>query len=224
MRQSLGKAGVILMLVTASFGLAGCLMNDSSGDADPDVQAPTPPDGNNPPTISGNPPPAVSVGDSYSFMPSASDPDGDTLTFSIQNRPAWANFDSATGRLTGVAPLGSEGIYDDISITVSDGSMTASTRSFSVNVTQASLGSATLSWTPPVANTDGSTLVDLRAYKIYYGTSQGTYPNEIYLDNPGLTMYVVDNLAPDTYYFVSTSVNSFGIESDFSNVATRIVN
>ncbi len=42
---------------------------------------------NSAPQISGTPSPIVNVGQSYSFTPTASDPNGDTLTFSIQNRP-----------------------------------------------------------------------------------------------------------------------------------------
>src|SRR5690606_18051920 len=56
---------------------------------------------NSPPTISGTPATSVEEGSAYSFTPTASDPDGDALTFTIQNRPAWAAFDPATGRLSG---------------------------------------------------------------------------------------------------------------------------
>jgi hypothetical protein len=49
-------------------------------------QAPT----NSEPTISGAPPNAVKTGDDYSFTPTASDADGDALTFSIDNKPNWA--------------------------------------------------------------------------------------------------------------------------------------
>jgi Fibronectin type III domain len=91
-------------------------------------------------------------------------------------------------------------------------------------VNQVSLGSATLNWIPPTQNTDGSALTDLAGYRIYYSTSPGNYPNQITINNPGITTYVVDNLTPNTWYFVSTSFNSSGMESDFSNVATRTIN
>ena len=53
------------------------------------------------PTISGAPPTQVLNGSKYSFAPSASDPGGDALAFSIVNKPAWANFEATTGRLHG---------------------------------------------------------------------------------------------------------------------------
>jgi len=43
-------------------------------------------------------------------------------------------------------------------------------------------------------------------------------------NNPGITTYVVENLSPNTYIFASTSINASGVESDFSNVATKTIN
>lgn len=179
---------------------------------------------NNAPTISGAPPASVKVGESYSFTPTASDPDGDTLTFSVQNRPAWSNFDTPTGTLSGMTVQGDEGSYSNIVITVSDGSAAASLRAFSVAVVQIGLGSVILGWTPPTQNSDGSPLTDLAGYNIYHGTSQGIYPDRIHIANPGITSYVVDNLTSNTYYFVATTENSLGIESGYSNAVVKVVN
>ena len=52
---------------------------------------------------------------------SASDADGDTLEFSIARKPAWANFDSATGRLSGTPDAEDVGNFTNIAITVTDG-------------------------------------------------------------------------------------------------------
>jgi hypothetical protein len=220
MGHYLNRTFILLMLYTTTVALTGCLEGSTAAAPDP---GPNPT--NNAPTISGNPPAAVIVGNNYSFTPTASDPDvGDTLSFSIQNKPVWADFDTATGTLSGVAVQGSEGIYANIQITVSDGDLSASMPQFAVEVTQVALGSAALSWTAPTQNTDGSPLTDLAAYKIYYGNSPGSYPNQIQIDNPGITTYVVENLVPDTYFFVATSINSMGIESDFSNSVSKTVN
>ena len=85
---------------------------------------------------------------------------------------------------------------------------------------QVGSGSATLSWTPPMLNSDGSPLTDLASYKIYYGNESGNYHTSIQIDNPGMAIYVVEYLTPNTYYFVMTSINNNGIESDFSNEAS----
>ena len=93
----------------------------------------------------------------------------------------------------------------------------------SVTVNQVGLGSATLSWTPPTQNSDGSPLTDLAGYKIYYGNESGNYHTSIQIDNPGIAIYVVEYLTPNTYYFVLTAINSSGVESNFSNEASKQV-
>ena len=173
--------------------------------------------------ITGSPDPAILVGDSYSFTPTATDPDGDTLSFSIRNRPRWATFDSSTGRLRGQVLLGDQGIYSQIEISVTDGTSTTWLPAFSITVTDSALGSMTLSWTPPTENTDGTALTNLAGYNIYYGTRQGDYPNRISVNNPSISTYLVENLLPDTYYVVATSFNSTGFESSYSGVAVKTV-
>jgi hypothetical protein len=216
------KFVAILFASALLVSLAGCLGGSSEKSDQPSVN--NPPPTNRAPSISGNPASAVIAGNSYSFTPGASDPDGDALTFSITNRPTWASFDNSTGTLTGIPTLGNVGLYSGINISVSDGSLSSSLPGFSVDVTQTALGSVTLSWTAPTQNTDGTPLSNLTAYKIYYGTSAGSYPNQVRIDNPGITSYVVDNLVPDTYFFVSTAINATGVESGFSNMASKVVN
>ncbi len=76
---------------------------------------------NRAPTITGTPASSVVAGQPYSFTPSASDADGDALSFSIQNRPAWATFASSTGQLSGTPTRTQVGSYGNILISVSDG-------------------------------------------------------------------------------------------------------
>jgi len=92
-----------------------------------------------------------------------------------------------------------------------------------VTVQAVAVGSATLSWTPPTQNTDGSPLSNLAGYRIYWGPALGTYPNSVTLNNPGLTTYVVGNLVPGTYFFVATALNDVGVESTFSAVASKTI-
>jgi hypothetical protein len=178
---------------------------------------------NRAPTISGSPPNAVMQGTAYSFTPTASDPDGDSLTFSITNKPSWATFNTSTGALQGTPAAADVGTTTGVVIGVSDGSLSASLPAFNVTVQAVATGSATLSWTAPTQNTDGSPLTDLAGYKIYWGTTQGTYPNSVTLANPGLTTYMVENLVPGTYYFVASAYNTAGMESTLSGVASKTI-
>lgn len=184
---------------------------------------PSPAPANQTPTISGTPPPTVMHGNAYSFTPSASDADGDTLTFSVANLPDWASFDPSTGRLSGTPSAADVGTYANIAISVDDGSANATLAAFSIEVVGVAMGSATLTWDPPTQNTDGSLLTNLVGYKIHWGTTQGNYTNSVLVENPGLSSYVVDQLTPATWYFAVTAVNSAGLESDYSNVFSKQV-
>jgi hypothetical protein len=211
--------------VIAAFVLGGCLSEEESAGISGSNTDNTPnnPPANNTPVISGNPATAVLVGDTYLFAPNASDADGDALTFEISNKPAWASFSSATGELSGQPTLGDVGVYQNISISVTDGSASDSLPSFAVSVDQTGTLSTTLSWTAPTENEDGTQLMDLAGYKLYWGTNPGVYTNSVTIDNAGITTYVVDNLAPGTYEFVATAFNASGVESMYSNPATKVL-
>ncbi len=167
-----------LIVLLAGSVLGGCLSGEGGGFIRDDKNADDT-SGNNSPTISGNPPPAVLVNEMYDFTPNAFDADGDLLTFTITNKPNWASFDASTGRLSGQPTLGNVGTIGNIVISVSDGMASNSLRAFSVTVSQAALGNVTLNWLAPTQNSDGSALVDLAGYKIYYGRSSQTYDHEI---------------------------------------------
>jgi hypothetical protein len=199
----------LLLLLT----LAGC--GDSGSNT---VQNPDPP-ANRAPTISGSPATAVTVGELWSLTPTASDPDGDTLTFSVDNAPAWMSLDSSTGLLEGTPTAAHVDVYDDIAITASDGSLSASLGPFSVEVTQVALGSVTLNWSLPTLYVDGSSLPDIAKVNIHYGTSPGSYPNTIEITNTATVSHVVEDLVPRTYYFVLTITDNADVESNWSNEA-----
>lgn len=194
--------------------------NDLPDDPPSDPPDDPPSDGNRAPTISGNPPTQVLVGETYSFTPTASDPDGDVLTFSIQGRPSWASFDESTGRLSGTPEEADVGSYPNIRIRVTDGNATASLQAFSIQVVTNASGSATLTWQPVTQRTDGSP-VDLAGYRVYWGKSSRNYTNSVMVQGSGRVTHTIDNLTPATWYFAVTAVDSSGVESAYSNEASK---
>ena len=84
-------------------------------------------------------------------------------------------------------------------------------------------GSVTLSWLPPTQNTDGSPLADLAGYRVYWGPAPGNYPNSVTVPNAGLATYVVGQLTPAVWHFAVTAYTNAGIESAYSNVASKTV-
>ncbi len=178
---------------------------------------------NRAPTISGSPATSVTVGAAYNFQPSGADADGDTFTYTIQNKPAWATFNGSTGRLTGTPAAGSAGVYGNIVIAVTDTKDTVSLPAFSITVTQPTNGSASLTWTPPTENTDGSTITNLAGFSIQYGTSSGALTQTLQVANPGVASYVVTGLSSGTWYFAVRAYSSSGAESANSNVTSKTI-
>lgn len=178
---------------------------------------------NRAPTISGAPTRTVKTGNAYTFRPTAADADADKLTFAIANRPAWTSFNAATGQLSGTPMSASAGTYSNIVISVSDGKASAALAAFSITVTDEQIGAASLSWEPPTTNTDGSALTDLAGYRIVYGVSATQLTQMIQVGNPGTSSYVIDYLAPGTYYFAVRAYTSRGAESVDSNVMPKVV-
>lgn len=175
------------------------------------------------PTISGTPATAVNVGATYLFTPTASDPNGDALTYSVQNLPTWATFTASNGRIQGTPSAAHVGTYSNIIVRVSDGTNTASLPAFSIAVNAVSLGSATLSWTPPTQNTDGTAIGALGGYRVLYGTSASALTQSVTVMNPGINSYMVTNLSPATWYFAVVAISSTGAESNPSAVASKTI-
>jgi hypothetical protein len=175
------------------------------------------------PTISGSPGTTATVGQAYSFQPTATGASGVTLTFSIANLPSWASFSTTTGALSGTPAAAAVGTYANISISVSDGTNSATLPAFTITVKAASTGSATLSWTAPTTRTDGTALTNLAGFKVYYGTSPGNYTTTIVIANPTISTYVVTNLSSGTYYFVATAYDANGVESAFTPTGSKTI-
>jgi hypothetical protein len=166
------------------------------------------------------------VGTAYSFQPQASEAGEATLAFSVTNKPAWAQFNTATGQLSGT-PSGSDvGKFAGVQISASDGTRSASLPAFTIAVSAPAAGasSVSLAWQAPTENSDGSPLTDLKGYKIHYGTKSLTYSAAISVDNPTLTRYMVSSLPAGKYYFAVAAYNSHGLESTLSEEVSATFN
>lgn len=107
---------------------------------------------NIPPTIKGTPAGTVTSGQAYSFQPTATDPDGLMVDFGMSNKPSWATFNGATGRLSGTPTASNVGTYSNITITAYDGYHKASLAAFAI-VVQSTAAPGTPPGTPPGAPT-----------------------------------------------------------------------
>jgi hypothetical protein len=208
-------AAKLLCTTLAVFALTAC-GGGGSDESTPTAPVQTP---NSAPVISGTPATTATAGQAYSFQPSASDADNDSLTFSVVNKPTWASFNESNGRLSGTPT--STGTASDIRISVSDGKTSVAMTAFAITVSQSGggggggggTGAVTLDWTPPTSNTDGSTLSNLAGFRIAYGRSPQQLDQSISVSNPSISSYVIENLASATWYFTVSSLNGGGVES-----------
>ncbi len=72
------------------------------------------------PFFTSNPPVTATQGTTYNYTATASDPDGDPLTFSVTNKPTWVSFTPATATLTGTPTNDDVGVHS-VLLTVTDG-------------------------------------------------------------------------------------------------------
>lgn len=223
MPLSLTATRLACVLLTAS-ALAACGGGGGGKSAATGSQG-APPAGssNSAPTITGQPGTAVLIGTAYSFQPAAKDADGDTLTFTATNLPSWVTLNASSGRLSGTPASSAVGTYAGITIVVSDGKSSATLGPFSIAVTATASGSVSLSWVPPTQNSDGTTLLDLTGYRVLYGRSADDLDQTVSLTNPSLSTYLLDNLTSGTWYFAVVAVNTAGVPSSLSNVASKTI-
>ena len=84
--------------------------------------------------------------------------------------------------------------------------------------------STTVSWNAPGERLNGTSMSfgELVGYKIYYGTSMGSYPYVINVQDRTATSYKLNGLAAKTtYYVVVRSYDTAGNESANSNVVMK---
>jgi Fibronectin type III domain len=103
-----------------------------------------------------------------------------------------------------------------------DGSTSTQTSAVGSSETPSSR-TATLSWEAPTTNTNGTALTDLAGYRIYYGSSAKELSQSVTINSVGMQTYVLDDLAPGTWYFAVMAVTSAGTESALSNVVEKTI-
>jgi hypothetical protein len=127
--------------------------------------------------------------------------------------------------MSGTPQPGDVGTYADIVIGASDGRASDALPPFSVDVGPAdqATSSVTVSWAHPTKNADGSSLINLAGYRLYYGMVSGQYDQHVAIPSPDVTSVAVENLASARWYFAVRAYNEDGIESDFSTEASKAI-
>jgi len=173
--------------------------------------------------ISGTPAPTAEIGQFYSFRPTVVASAGSSLTYAVANKPAWAQFSATTGTLSGTPSTGSVATDANIVVSVSNGAQSAALPAFNITVQPALAGTASLSWSRPTENTNGTPLTDLAGYVIRYGTSSTALNNKISVASASATGAEITNLSPGNWSFAVSAINTANVESQLSAIVGKTI-
>jgi hypothetical protein len=84
-------------------------------------------------------------------------------------------------------------------------------------------GTATLSWSAPTTNTDGTPVTTLTGYHIYYGVTQGALTQSLAVNGAATTTYEVTGLTTGTWYFAIAADAADGTESAQSSIGSKTI-
>jgi len=82
---------------------------------------------------------------------------------------------------------------------------------------------ATLDWSVPQTNADGSALSDLAGFRIYYGTASGNYTQTVTVSDAATLTYTIQNLSAGTYYMVVKAFDTSNNESTASVEVSKTI-
>ncbi len=154
---------------------------------------------------------------------------GGTLSWNASDNTAWLSLSPTSGTDSGsitaavnLAGLAAGTYTAAISVAAAGATNTPQVIPVTLTIANSPSGSsstasATLTWN---ANTEA----DLAGYKVYRGTSPGTYGAPIAMLQGNVTSYVATGLQIGTsYYFVVTAYDTAGNESAYSNEVSKSI-
>ena len=158
----------------------------------------------------------------YAYLPEVGDAGGAEVAFTIENKPAWATFDPASGLLSGTPSTADVGSRATVRIVATAGGKRA-TVEFQLQVVASAQGAATFALDAPVTRTDGSALQNLAGFRVYYGKSATRLDRFVDVKTATATSAVVSQLTPGTWYFAATAYDAHGFESEPTDLAIKTI-
>ena len=120
--------------------------------------------------------------------------------------------------------LSDAGVYSVI-VTSSQGPVISDAAPLSVTAIQVASSTIELTWDIPQAREDGSDLAlyEINGYVIAYGTDQDNLSNQLSVDGASSTITMLENLASGTYYFAIATVDSDGVQGEYSSIIQQSI-
>lgn len=94
-------------------------------------------------------------------------------------------------------------------------------RTFSLVCTWPGVTIASLNWTAPTLNVDGTSYTNPGGYRVQWGRAANDLTESAYLNDPAARTWTSPALAPGAWFFALRAFNALGLESDPTNVVTR---
>jgi len=88
---------------------------------------------------------------------------------------------------------------------------------------QAANGTASLTWTAPTANTNGTSVTALVGYTIFYGPTASSLTQRVVITNPSTSSYEITGLSGGTWYFAVAADAADGTQSAQSVIGSKTI-
>ena len=178
------------------------------------INAITPPPVNNAPVITSTPITDMDEEEDYNYQVTATDSDGDTLTYSLVQNPSWLSIDS-DGLITGTAPTVNHDEHRQVIIQVSDGE-DFDTQTYTLRITNAitpsPINNAPVITSTPITQVDEEedysyqvTATDADGDALTYSLVQN--PSWLSIDSDGLITGTAPDVNYDKYYQIRIMVS-----------------
>ena len=185
---------------------------------------------NNAPIITSNPITSVDENTAYHYQVTATDTDGDSLTYSLVQAPSWLTINSNTGLISGTAPMVNINTNYNIRVQVSDGIDTdTQTYTLTVENTIIQSNNAPIITSNPITSVNENTFytydvnaVDVNRDVITYSLTQS--PNWLTINsNTGLISGTAPIISADTNYTMTIQASD-GIDTDTQTYTLTVNN
>jgi trimeric autotransporter adhesin len=167
--------------------------------------------------------PVIATGTTQQFVATGTYSDNSTQNLTVA--ATWSSSNTSVATISNAA--GSNGLATSVASGTTTITATSGGKSGSTTLTVIAPSPVTLLWDAPTTYSDGTTLdpgTAVAKYRIYYGTSSRTYTKSVDVVNSGATtMTYTLNLVPGTYFFAVTDIDISGLESAYSNEASRTI-
>ncbi|HVJ23311.1 MAG TPA: hypothetical protein VM756_05170 [Burkholderiales bacterium] len=99
----------------------------------------------------------------------------------------------------------------------------SATRSYTLACVWPGIQTAIVNWTAPTTNTDGTAYTNPGGFRIQYGRTATALDTSAYLQDPAVRTWTSPTLATGAWFFGVRAFNALGLESEISNVATKMM-